>query len=163
MKSLTAISILVFVLCSCSSPEEEKVEKFPNDEKLINSWNLFKRALNKSDLTTLQSLSNDCINSLAIDTVVTKEVFYGKYFNDVFNDKLLSFINDTTKVSGGYDGSNVLEMYPCLSANTGLNSPKLASIHIGIPIANQREGLSVVLDFIETNTVYKFCGYYTIP
>mgnify|MGYP000442151839 CR=1 FL=1 len=163
MKSLIAISVLVCVLCSCSSPKQEKVEKFPKDDKLINSWKLFKAALNKSDLKTLQSLSNDCINSLAADTVVTKEEFYNKYFNDVFSDKLLAFINDTTKVSGGYDGSNVLEMYPCLSANTGLTSPKLASIYIEIPIANQREGLSVILDFIETNTDYKFCGHYTIP
>lgn len=163
MKTLTAIALLVIVLLSCSAHEQVKADKFPKDEKLLESWTSFKAALNKSDFTTLKLMSQDCINALEADTVIPKERFYNDYFSNVFNAKLLSYINDSIKVSAGYDRSNVLEMYSCLSTNTGLQYPKLASIQIGIPIPNQKEGLSVMLDFIETKAGYKFCGYYNIP
>jgi hypothetical protein len=110
----------------------------------------------------LKSLSHTCIYSLEADTIISTEQFYKDYFNKLFNNTLLSYINDSTKVSAGYDGSNFLENNPCLSANTGLDNAKLANIHIGIPIPGE-EGLTVIIHLIETKSGYKFCGHYTIP
>ena len=88
--------------------------------------------------------------------------FYQKYFRDIFNDRLLSFVNDSTKISAAYDNDS---MFPDRDSCLMIDSPavnKFADVFVGIPIEGE-EGLTVLVHFVKTVSGYKFYGVSTIP
>ena len=167
MKLTIAILLLILTTIACSRKRGSEKERFPDDKNLLVSWNSFKDALNTSDTAVLKSLSNHCIfcslctTDQSFDFMSSNE-FYQQHFSEIFNTKLLSFINDSSKVSASYDESTFLERDSCLSDNNILDSSKLANIHVNIPIPGE-EGLTVWIHFIETKGAYKFYGISTIP
>jgi hypothetical protein len=167
MKLTITILLLILVAISCSTKHASEKARFPDDQNLLISWNSFKDALNTSDTAILKSLSNPCIycslctSDQSFDFMSSTE-FYIKHFGEIFNPRLLSFINDSSKVSASYDESIFLERDSCLSDSNISYSSRLANIHVSIPIPNE-EGLTVLIHFIETKAAYKFYGISTIP
>ncbi len=160
MKFVIAMLVLALAADACSSDDKVQTRMFPEDQKLIISWKSFKDALNRGDTAALKASSHTCIYSLEADTVISPEKFYREY--NIFNSTLLSYINDSAKVSASYDETGFLENYPCFLNNKDMDSAKIASIHISIPIPGE-EGLTVLLQFIENKSDYKFFGHFTIP
>jgi hypothetical protein len=163
MHSSISSALLVVLLFSCAPSKERKASAFPDDPKLSSTWQSFKKGLNNADTAVLKELSLECIHTREADTAITSEQFYNLHFNRVFDSVLLSYINDANSVSAGYPGYDLRRSLPCLAAMPHPEAPGQACIMIAIPVEGQEEGVSVVLDFIEINGSYKFCGYFTIP
>lgn len=164
---IPTILFVTFSVCSCSSKPKEKERKFPADEQLIKTWQSFKEALNRSDTTTLLSLSYSCIlcslcSPPKENLFMPARKFYQDHFHDVFNDRLLSFVNDSTKVRAAYDNNSTFtERDSCLKINSP-STNKLADVFVGIPIEGE-EGLTVLVHFAKTASGFKFYGVSTIP
>lgn len=167
MRRLILAILLGFLLFSCSSKVEEEEPKFPDDEQFTVTWQMFKEAINKSDITALFSLSHSCIfcnicSSSQENRFLSVDEFYEIYFQNIFNDRLISFVNDCTNIRAAYDNNSIfIERDSCLLIkNSGGN--KLLDVFVGISIEGE-EGMSVLFHFVRTDAGYKFYGVSTIP
>lgn len=138
--------------------------------KLLVAWELFKVALLKKDVSSLKTLTANCIDCYLCDTsgYIPVDTFYSKYFHRVFDTIFLNKMNDTAKVIGHYDDANWnIYSQDCIFNSSGLLKPRIAEIGIRISDPNSLykgfEGGTAAIAFIETKSGYKFCGYSTIP
>ena len=165
LRLLTAI-FLALILCSCSSRPKVEELTFP-DQKLLKSWQSFREAVNKSDTTALISLSHSCILCTVCfspDTVgiISAQEFYRQHFRNVFNGRLVSFMNDSTRIRAAYDNNSTFpERDSCLVINA-VTDNKLADVFVNIR-GGDKEGLSVLIHFVKIDSLYKFYGISTMP
>jgi hypothetical protein len=188
MKLVLAIFIitLVFWTCTAREPKPEleiaakpvlkfwdtsaNAFKLLTDGKLFDSWEIFKAALLKNDFEQLKSLSTDCIHCAVCNSnnYVQWEVFYRKYFIQLFDSVILSRMNDSAKADGHYNNANWhIYAKDCIAKSSDLSKPELIEIWVRVSDRDSFykgfEGGHATLAFIETASGYKFCGYSTIP
>lgn len=157
-------SILVFDTSS------GKLKVSTEDKKLITTWESFREAMSKSDYETRNSLSCDSIVCFCADVHANNiakpvDTFYKKYSEKLFSDTFISLAFDSSKVWVRYDlDSMYYNAYPFLTTISDLEKPKVAEINLSFPAPpGERVGTLGTLTFIETNSTYKFVGYFTIP
>jgi hypothetical protein len=186
MKVIFSIWIITALLLGCSTEERKQLAeqpqkpilKFTNNGidtlltqgKLIGFWEDFKKAVLTNDSARIIALSASCITCSMEDTsgYFPVNIFYKKYYTQIFDSNLLSRMNDTAKVRGRYDDANWhIYSQNCIFKSSDLKKPKIAEIFIKISDPNSFyqgwEGADAALAFIETKSGYKFCGYSTIP
>jgi len=78
------------------------------DGKLLIFWKNFKDALLRNDLGKLKTLSANCIacGICGEDAFIPVDMFFERYFPQIFSSNLLNRMNDSTKVDGHYDDGN---------------------------------------------------------
>lgn len=188
MKLVIVIFITVPFLWNCAGRETKQVSnvaskpilkfwddstntfKLITDGKLVDAWENFKEALLKNNFEKLKSLSTDCVHCGVCNTnnYVQSEVFYRKFFTQIFDSVFLTWMNDTAKVRGHYDDVNWhIYAKDCISKSADSPRRKLAEIWVKVSDRDSLykgfEGGDAAIAFIETASGYKFCGYSTIP
>ena len=161
----TFFAVIVF---SCSSNPKVRQPKFPNDPKLVNTWQSFRRAVNKFDTAVLVSLSHSCIYcGLCFSSPDTSEIisvteFYRHHFRAIFDDQLVQLMNDSAKVWAAYDNNSTFpERDSCLAIN-GAGDNRLADVYITIG-THDRENSSVLVQFVKIDSSFKFYGVSMMP
>ncbi len=158
-KTVVAIpkdSMLVFDTVS------ETYQSSSTDTLLITSWDLFVNAAVNKDLATLKPMSADCMVDEA-SRIIPADEFYREH----------SFIFDSFFVSGMRNKENVRAVYRegewvadsvCIPGSIRLARSRKVNIFVSFPLRKgEIEGSSGILEFLETKSGYKFCGYSSIP
>ena len=104
MKKVTILyCVLIVVGCSCDDnnhgkvvPESRDVKDHMGDSNFLSFWNTFKTIVKTGNLTTFKSASFDSLRYEG--KTVGIDEFTAKHFTDIFDDTLLSRIDDTSRV-----------------------------------------------------------------
>lgn len=167
MRHFFLIVFLASTAFDCSTNSKLKKPRFPDDPKLISSWETFRLAVNKSDTTTLMSISHSCIMCSLCSSgddgrIIPMEQFYHNQFPIVFDKALLSSMNDSSKVWAVYDSSSTyIERDSCLAIKVS-TVKKLADVFVNIG-THDGEGSFVVIHFSKYDSSYKFYGMSMMP